>query len=264
MTIINNAVIWITGASGGIGEALAKACALQGAQVVLSARRAEELERVKASLINPDKHLIIALDITDLGACQHALDTIVARYGRLDWLVNNAGISQRALILDTTIETDRRLFDVDYFAQVQLTRLCLERLIASQGKVVFVSSVAGLVGTQYRGSYSAAKAALHLWANSLRAELGHTGLRVATVFPGFVNTDVSRNALTGNGTPLGEMDDAQANAMTADEFAAKTLHALLKDKPYIVVGGLKERFATWVGRLSPALLYRLIQKSRVR
>jgi dehydrogenase/reductase SDR family protein 7B len=264
MTTINHAVIWITGASGGIGEALAKACAKQGASVILSARRVEELERVKATLEHPDKHLTVALDVTDENACKQAMDTILARYGRLDWLINNAGISQRALILDTTTETDRRLFEVDFFAQVQLTRLALDALITHRGKVVFISSVAGLVGTQYRGSYSAAKAALHLWANALRAELGHTGLRVATVFPGFVKTDVSRNALTGDGSPLGAMDDAQAKAMTADEFAQKTLTALLKDKQYIVVGGLKERFATWVGRISPALLYRLIQKSRVR
>jgi short-subunit dehydrogenase len=132
------------------------------------------------------------------------------------------------------------------------------------GQLVFISSVAGLVGTQYRGSYSAAKAALHLWANSVRAELYNQGIRVAVVFPGFVKTAVSMNALTGSGEALGKMDDAQAKAMTADEFAVATVKALRKGKSYIVIGGFKEKLAAWVARLSPELLYRLIRKSKVR
>jgi dehydrogenase/reductase SDR family protein 7B len=154
---------------------------------------------------------------------------------------------------------------VDYFAQINLTRQALPLLLADGGgKVVFVSSVAGLVGTQYRGSYSAAKAALHLWANSLRAELFEQGLNVATIFPGFVKTDVSRNALTGDGSALGQMDDAQANAMSAEAFAGQAVKALLKGKNYIVIGGLKERLAALVCRLSPELLYKMIRKSKVR
>ncbi len=264
MTTITNKVIWITGASGGIGEALAIQFAALGAKVVLSARREDALEQVHLKMNNADSHLCLPLDITDTSACETALTAIKAQYGHVDWLINNAGLSQRALIVDTTIETDRRLFEVDFFAQLQLTRIALDTLVAQKGKIVFVSSVAGLVGTQYRGSYSAAKAALHMWGNSLRAELGDTGLTVANVFPGFVKTDVSINALTGDGKPLGEMDNAQANAMSAQEFAQKTLAALLKDKNYIVVGGFKERLAAWVSRFSPELLYKMIRKSKVR
>ena len=258
-------VIWITGASGGIGEALARELAADGARLVLSARRQSELERVRSSLANSAQHLLLPLDITDASAVNNAVDTIQQQIGGLDWLINNAGISQRALIVDTTIETERKLFEVDYFAQVNLTRQALPLLLADGGgKVVFVSSVAGLVGTQYRGSYSAAKAALHLWANSLRAELFEQGLTVATLFPGFVKTDVSLNALTGDGSALGTMDDAQANAMTADAFAEKAVKALLKEKNYILIGGLKERLAALVSRLSPELLYKMVRKSTVR
>ncbi|HEX5791892.1 MAG TPA: SDR family oxidoreductase [Rheinheimera sp.] len=264
-TALQHKVIWITGASGGIGEALARELAADGARLVLSARRQSELERVRASLANSTQHLLIPLDITDDTAVATAIETIQQQIGGLDWLINNAGISQRALITDTTADTDRRLFDIDYFAQVNLTRQALPLLLADGGgKVVFVSSVAGLVGTQYRGSYSAAKAALHLWANSLRAELFDQGLSVATIFPGFVKTDVSRNALTGDGSALGTMDDAQANAMSAEAFAEQAVKALLKGKNYIVIGGVKERLAALVSRLSPELLYKMIRKSKVR
>lgn len=261
----HNKVIWITGASGGIGEALARELAADGARLVLSARRHTELERVRASLANSHQHLLLPLDITDDAAIAAAIDAIKQQIGGMDWLINNAGISQRALIQDTSLETERRLFDVDYFAQVNLTKHALPLLLSDGGgKVVFVSSVAGLVGTQYRGAYSAAKAALHLWANSLRAELFDQGLTVATIFPGFVKTDVSRNALTGDGSALGTMDDAQANAMSADAFAEKAVKALLKGKSYIVIGGLKERLAALVSRLSPELLYKMVRKSKVR
>ncbi|MDX5406584.1 MAG: SDR family oxidoreductase [Chromatiaceae bacterium] len=265
MLSVKNKVIWITGASGGIGEALARELAADGARLVLSARRHTELERVRASLANSHQHLLLPLDITDDAAIVAAVDSIKQQIGGLDWLINNAGISQRALIQDTSLETERRLFDVNYFAQVNLTKHALPLLLSDGGgKVVFVSSVAGLVGTQYRGAYSAAKAALHLWANSLRAELVDHGLTVATIFPGFVKTDVSRNALTGDGTALGSMDDAQANAMSADAFAEKAVKALLKGKSYIVIGGLKERLGALVSRLSPELLYKMVRKSKVR
>lgn len=265
MMAVKNKLIWITGASSGIGEALARELAADGARLVLSARRQSELERVRSSLANSAQHLLLPLDITDASAVNNTVDTIQQQIGGLDWLINNAGISQRALIIDTTPDTDRKLFEVDYFAQVNLTRQALPLLLADGGgKVVFVSSVAGLVGTQYRGSYSAAKAALHLWANSLRAELFEQGLTVATIFPGFVKTEVSLNALTGDGTALGTMDDAQANAMTAEQFAEKAVKALLKGKNYIVIGGLKERLGALVSRLSPELLYKMVRKSKVR
>ncbi|MCC5825909.1 SDR family oxidoreductase [Alkalimonas sp.] len=262
---LHNQVIWVTGASSGIGEALARQLAALGANLVLSARREDELSRVQQQLAEPERHLCLVLDICDYPAHQAALDAVLARYGQLDWLINNAGISQRSLVMDTSQDTDRRLMEVDYFAQVALSRTALPQLLKQrQGQLAFVSSVAGLVGTQYRGSYSAAKAAIHLWANSVRAELFDQGIRVAVVFPGFVRTEVSANALTGDGKPLGSMDDAQANAMSADAFATKTIQALLKGKSYIVVGGRKERFGALLARLAPELMYKLIRRAKVR
>ncbi|MCH8537354.1 MAG: SDR family oxidoreductase [Alkalimonas sp.] len=261
---LQNKVIWITGASSGIGEALAIRLAELGASLVLSARRKTELQRVQQHLSEPDRHLCLPLDICDYPSQQTALEQIINHYGKLEWLINNAGISQRSLVMETSNDTDRRLMEVDYFAQVALSRTVLPQLLQQQGQLVFISSVAGLVGTQYRGSYSAAKAAIHLWANSVRAELYEQGIRVAVVFPGFVRTEVSINALTGDGSALGQMDDAQANAMTANEFAAQTIKALLKGKNYIVVGGRKERFGALLARLAPELMYKVVRRSRVR
>lgn len=258
-------VVWITGASSGIGEALAKQFAAQGAQVVLSARRAEQLERVQAQLLHPEKHLIVPLDVTDYAGLADAYAQVLTQTGRVDCLINNAGVSQRALICDTTDETDRKLMEIDYFAPVALTRLVLPQLLKQgSGHVIFISSVAGLLGTQYRASYAAAKGAIHLWANSLRAELADQGLRVSVIFPGFVKTNVSVAALTGGGTALGSMDEAQANAMTADAFAKQAVEALQAGRDYIVIGGLKEKAGVWLSRLAPTLMYKMIRKSKVR
>ena len=185
--------------------------------------------------------------------------------GKIDWLINNAGVSQRSLIMDTSEAVERQIMEVDYFAQTRLTRLVLPEMIAQGGgKIVMVSSIAGLVGTQYRGAYSAAKAAIHLWANSLRAELYDNGIEVATIFPGFIKTNVSINALTGDGSVQGTMDEATSNGLTATAFAKQVVKALSKDKEYIIVGGRQEKLATRVNRLSPPKLYKLIRQSQVK
>ncbi|WP_410210903.1 SDR family NAD(P)-dependent oxidoreductase [Aquirhabdus sp.] len=263
---LSNQTVWITGASSGIGEALAIACAARGANVVLSARRLDELERVKVACeeVGLGQFLAVALDVTDDVACDQAYFDISKQMGKVDWLINNAGISQRSLISDTLTAVDRKIMEVDYFSVVNLTRKVLPDMLKRRsGKVIFISSVAGLVGTQYRASYAAAKAAVHLWANSLRAEVGGQGIGVSVVFPGFVKTNVSVAALVGDGSEQGTMDDAQHTAMSANDFAEKTVKALLANREYIVVGGAKEKVAALLSRASPTLLYKVIRRSKV-
>ena len=162
-------------------------------------------------------------------------------------------------------DVERQIMELDYFAQTRLTRLVLPAMLEQGGgKIVMISSIAGLIGTQYRGAYSAAKAAIHLWANSLRAELYDQGIEVATIFPGFIQTNVSINALTGDGSALGTMDEATSKGLTASEFAKQVVKALSKGEEYIIVGGRQERMATRVNRLSPPKLYKLIRQSQVR
>lgn len=262
---LNNKVVWITGASSGLGKALAQECALQGAQIVLTARRKDELENVRQSLVNPDQHVSVVADITDETQVRHAYEQVLNEKGRIDWLINNAGLSQRALIADTTMQTERAIMEVDYFSQVFLTKTVLPTFLKQKsGRIAFVSSVAGLLGTQYRASYSAAKAAIHMWANSLRAEVADEGVGVSVIFPGFVKTNVSFNALNGEGKAQGHQDEAIENGLTAEDFARQTVEALLSNEEYIVIGGRKEKLGVLVSRLSPPTLYKMIRKMKVK
>ncbi|AOA57619.1 SDR family oxidoreductase [Acinetobacter larvae] len=262
---LQDKVVWITGASSGIGLACARLCAAAGAELILSARRQDVLEQVRQSLPNPDRHLVIPFDMQNEQQLQQAFTQVQASKGRIDWLINNAGLSQRALISETSMQTERKIMEVDYFSHIHLTKTVLPMLIAQQsGHIVFISSVAGLVGTQYRASYSAAKAAIHMWANSLRAEVQPLGIQVSVVFPGFVQTNVSFNALNGEGLAQNHQDDAIESGLNADDFAKEMLSALMKGREYIVVAGIKEKLGVWLSRLSPPLLYKMIRKVKVK
>jgi len=163
------------------------------------------------------------------------------------------------------MQTERAIMEVDYFSQVFLTKTVLPTFLAQKsGRIAFVSSVAGLLGTQYRASYSAAKAAIHMWANSLRAEVAQDGIEVSVIFPGFVKTNVSINALNGEGKAQGYDNEATANGLEADDFAKITIKALQQGQEYIVVGGRKEKLGVVVSRLSPKTLYKMIRKMKVK
>ncbi|WP_201618001.1 SDR family NAD(P)-dependent oxidoreductase [Psychrobacter urativorans] len=264
-TKFKDLTIWITGASSGLGEALSVELAKRGARIILSGRNSEKLEAVKKRCKKSHKHIVVPFDISDADQAKKAYQAAKAQAGKIDWLINNAGISQRSLIIETTEEVERQLMEIDYFAQTRLTRLVLPDMIAQgRGKVVMVSSIAGLLGTQYRGAYGAAKAAIHMWANSLRAELHDQGIEVATVFPGFIQTNVSINALTWDGTAQGTMDDATNKGLTATAFAKHVTKALIKGEEYVIAAGKKEKLAMMVNRLSPPKLYKLIRKSKVK
>ena len=257
--------IWITGASSGIGEALAIEFAKRGAKIILSGRNSEKLLSVQERCRNSERHIILAFDISDAEQAQKAYRSIKSQAIKIDWLINNAGISQRSLIMETAEDVERKIMEIDYFAQTRLTRLVLADMLAQGGgKVVMISSGAGLIGTQYRGAYSAAKAAIHLWANSLRAELHDKGIEVATIFPGFIQTNVSINALTGDGSVQGTMDDATDKGLSAKAFAKQACKALAKNQEYIIIAGRKEKLAMMINRLSPAQLYKLIRESKVK
>lgn len=257
--------IWITGASSGIGEALAVAFAKHGATIILSGRDNDKLKAVKQRCKQSKNHIIVPFDISDAKQAKEAYEKAKNHTGKIDWLINNAGVSQRSLIMDTDEDVEQKIMEIDYFAQTRLTRLVLPDMIAEgSGKIVMISSVAGLLGTQYRGAYGAAKAAIHMWANSLRAELHDKGIEVATIFPGFIQTNVSINALTGDGSIQGTMDEATSKGLSAIAFAKQAVKALAKGEEYIIIAGTKEKLATKVNRLSPPKLYKLIRESQVK
>ncbi|MCC2547393.1 SDR family oxidoreductase [Hymenobacter sp. BT175] len=258
-----NQVVWITGASSGIGEALAKSMARQGAQLVLSARNEAELRRVQLAC-SPAPVLVVPLDLADAASLPAKVEQVLAHYGRLDVLVNNGGVSQRSLALETSLDVDRRLMEVNYFGTVALTKAVLPRLINQRtGRIVVISSLVGKFGTPYRSAYAASKHALHGFFDSLRAELTGTGVGVTILCPGFIRTGVSVNALTGNGSALGTMDDATANGLDPTEFARRALLLIARGKDEAYIGG-KETLGVYLKRLAPGVFRKMLNKAKVR
>lgn len=223
--------IWITGASSGIGEGLARAFGKAGATVILSGRNREALARVAADV--PD-NVVLPFEATDL----EALPAIVHHAGAIDLLVNNAGISQRSLAEDTDFDVYRRIMEVDFFAPVALTKLVLPQMLArGSGHVAVVASVAGKVGSPQRTGYCAAKHAVMGFFDALRTEVSHRGVKVTTIVPGFVKTEIGVRALRGDGSVKGAGEDDVDAGITADEAAAIILDGMEKGLREIPVGG---------------------------
>ena len=257
-------VVWITGASSGLGEAMAREFNRKGTRVILSARRVEELERVRDACQDAEESVrILPLDIAEPGNFEDKVKRAVEFYGSVDMLINNAGISQRATALDATMETVRRLMEVNFFGTVGLTKALLPYMIEQKsGHIVVISSVMGKIGTKYRSAYAASKHALHGWFDCLRQEMYEHNIDVTLVCPGFVKTDVSRNALTATGEKLNEMGDAHEKAMTPEEFAEQILPKLAKRKEEITIGGV-EILTIYLKRFSPTLLNKILRRSKV-
>ncbi len=245
-------VIWITGASSGIGESLARVLSDQGAALILSARRRERLEALAAAL--PGPALVIPLDLTDTPSLPAAVAEAKAWRGHIDILVNNAGISQRARVEDTTVDTVRRVMEINFFAIVELTGLVLPIMLdQGSGHIVNMSSVAGYIATPLRSAYSASKHALRAWSDSLRSEVSGRGLSVTTICPGYIRTEISRSALRGDGTAKGTDDGLIANGMDATVAATKMAAAIHRRRREFFVGG-KEIYAVYLKRWLPGLV----------
>ncbi|AFT70232.1 NAD dependent epimerase/dehydratase family [Alloalcanivorax dieselolei B5] len=263
MASLADQVIWITGASSGIGEALAAEYARYGARLVLSARRREELERVRDALVNADQHLVLPLDLTDIDAMPAAVEQVMARFGRLDQVVHNGGISQRSLVRDTGVAVDQRIMAVNYFGAVALTKAVLPVFRAAKaGRFVVVTSLVGELPTPLRSAYSASKHALHGFFEALRAEEYDEGIRVTLVMPGFIRTQVSVNALVGDGSAQGTMDAAQEQGLAAEECARRVVEAVQRGRDQVIIAG-RERMGVYLKRWCPPLYRRLIRKIKV-
>ena len=262
MSKLKDKVVWITGASSGIGEALAISAAEQGARLVLSARRSAELERVRAACANPQQVAVLPLDLTDFDAAQ-ATASAERFFGPIDVLVNNAGISQRSTVLQTSMEVYRRIFELDFFACVALTKAVLPGMVArKRGQLVVISSVVGYVGTPLRSGYAAAKHALHGFYDALRAEVWREQVQVTLICPGFIKTKVSLNAITGDGGKHGVMDDGQLRGMEPAECARQIWAAVAAGREEALIGR-KEAFFVRIKRHLPGLLSYAIKRAKV-
>lgn len=252
---VTDKTVWITGASSGIGEALAGELSQRGARLALSARRTEELKRVRSSCAHPDQHVVIPLDLTVRDSMERAVDDVIAQFGHVDVMVHNGGVSQRSLAKDTDLAVDRRIMEINYFGAVTLTKLLLPPMLErGQGHFVAVSSLVGKFGTPMRSAYAASKHALHGFFDSLRAEVYEDGLRVTLVCPGFVKTKVGHNALTEDGTPLGKKKDVREIGMAPEKCARIIARAIQKEKDEIYFGGW-EQIAVYLKRWLPSGLF---------
>jgi dehydrogenase/reductase SDR family member 7B len=253
-------VVWITGASSGIGEALARAFAEEGARLVLSARRAEELERVRQSCARPEVHRVVPLDLTRGDTFPALAAEVLAQCGRIDVLVNNGGVGQRSLAVETALAVERQIMEVDYFGTVALTKAVLPTMRAQRrGHLVVVSSVMGYVGIPMRTSYAAAKHALHGYFDSLRAEVWREGIKVTLACPGYVRTALSNNALTATGAPHARTDRNQLRGIPAERCAAAIVRGVARGRAEVVVGGM-ETCGIWLQRFLPRLFARLVRR----
>ncbi len=258
-------VVWITGASSGIGEALALQFASQGARLVLSARREDELQRVKALCINngaaEDGVTVLPLDVTDHAAMPAAVESVVSTFGRVDMLINNAGISQRSRCEDTDMSVYRTIMEVDVLGPIAMTKAVLPLMLKQgSGHLVVTSSVAGKIGASRRTGYCAAKHAMMGFFDALRAENAYRGLRVTTITPGFIRTDVSVNALKGDGSEFGTTDDNIANGMDVTRCAEVIMKGFRKGNPEIAVGEGIEMKALWLKRFFPKTAFKMVAR----
>lgn len=257
MKYFEDKVIWITGASSGIGKAVALELAKQNCSLVLSARSLNALEEVAVECrLLGSKTLVLPLDLENAESeGPIALQKIHHEFGYPDILINNAGVSQRGLALETGISMDRKLMEINFFGSIILTKLVADVMVKRRfGIIVAISSILGDYGQELHSTYAAAKHAINGWYESFREEMKDTGVIVQIVSPGFINTEVSKNALLADGSKWNVMSPAQANGMNPATFAKKLLKGIESEKRKVYIGG-KELLAVLIHKFSPSLLF---------
>ena len=255
-----NKVVWITGASSGIGIEMARQLANKGAKVVLSSRNEAKLLEIQNTLTNSEVHLVVPLDLEQNSSFDILAKKVYDHFGQIDFLFNNGGLSQRSNVRETPIEVDRRIMEINYFGNIALTKAVLPYMEKQKsGHIVVISSIAGKFGFFLRSAYSASKHALHGFYESLRLEEEQYGINVTIACPGKINTSISINALNSSGDQHGEMDHNQETGMSAEECVSILLKAVSKNKKEVLIGN-KEIKAVTLKRLFPKIFWKVIRK----
>ncbi|MDR3715104.1 MAG: SDR family oxidoreductase [Puia sp.] len=258
MGFFQNKTIWITGASSGIGEALAYKFSAGGANLVLSSRRTAELERVRSGCANPERVKVLPLDLVDTASLQDRTAAAIAAFGAIDIMVHNGGISQRSLAIDTGLEIHRQVMELDYFSYVALTNHLLPHFVQKRsGHFVVMSSVMGKLGTPMRSSYAAAKHALHGYFDCLRAETAAQNIQVTVLTPGYIRTNISLNAITGDGSKLGVVGENIGHGLAPEKAAEQILRVIEAGKFETYIGKFgMEKIGLWMSRFFPGFVMR--------
>lgn len=251
-------VIIITGASSGIGLACAREFASRGAKISLAARNNEKLREIERELsVAGHEVLVTSTDVSREEDCKNLIEQTVNRFGRIDVLVNNAGISMRALFKDLDLSVLKQLMDVNFWGTVYCTKYALPYLLEARGSVVGVSSIAGFIGLPGRTGYSASKFAMHGFLHTLRTENLRTGLHVLIAAPGFTASNVRKSALTANGSLQGETPRAEEKMMSAEQVARHMARAIIKRKRSLILTFKEGKLAVFLNKWWPSLMERL-------
>ncbi|MCB0402622.1 MAG: SDR family NAD(P)-dependent oxidoreductase [Flavobacteriales bacterium] len=256
---LQNKIAWITGASSGIGEAIAYELAKHGCRLVLSGRKTGELERVaKATQLNPENVMILAIDLEHPDQAENWTNQVVAKFGRIDILVNNGGISQEGLALDTNAAVEAKIMNINYFGNVALSK-AVARIMKQQGggKIAVTTSIIGKFGLPGLSTYAASKHALYGFYDSFRLEVRKDNIRILLVAPGFINTRVTLNAVTPDGSTFNKNSPAQENGMETAAFARKYVAALRSNRTHKYIGK-KELLSIPFKTFFPKLFYNIM------
>jgi len=234
---INKKNVWITGASSGIGEAVARVCAEKGARLILSARSKDKLQALQRELPNSEQHIVVPIDLSDAEQIPACVNEVLDKIKTVDVLLNNGGVGQRGAAKDTILDVQRKVMEVNYFGTIAMTQAVMPAMIkARSGMIATVASVAGLVGGKSMAGYSASKHAIVGYMDCLRAEEAENGIKVLNICPGFVQTQISVNAMKGNGEPFAEMASSIKNGIPVIECAEKIVKAIEQEKAQVVIG----------------------------
>ncbi|WP_394995123.1 SDR family oxidoreductase [Emticicia sp.] len=260
MKKFENKVVWITGASSGIGEATAYQFAKEGATLILSARREDELLRVKQNTGLPSHQVfILPIDIENIEKISEKAKQAIEHFGKIDVLFNNAGISQRGSVLDTDISVYQKIFNLNFFGVIALTKAVLPFMKQQKsGQIAVTSSVSGKLATPMRSGYCASKHALHGFFDALRSEIYQDNISVTLICPGYIHTNISYNAVAADGSKFGKMDENQANGMSPEECASRIVEAIYKKRDEVYMGG-KEVLGVYLKRFFPRILSKLLR-----
>ncbi len=260
-TKFSGKTIWITGASSGIGRALALMFAGHETVLILSSRRKDELEKVAGECIScGSQAYVFPMDLSNPADVEATAKLVVSKFDKVDMLINNGGISQRSFVLETPVEIDRKVMETDFFSGVILTKAVLPGMVKNgSGHIVVISSITGLFGFPLRSAYAAAKHAMNGFYETLWAELHPSGIDVTIVCPGRVNTNVSLNAITSSGVAHGIMDHDIKKGITPEKCANLILKAIERKRKIVYIAG-KELLMVYFKRYIPWLFYKLVTK----
>ncbi|QHV93832.1 SDR family oxidoreductase [Spirosoma endbachense] len=251
-------VVLITGASSGIGRALAFAFGREGASIVICARKADALQEVSTDLQQAGISVLsLIADVSKESDVQQLIEQTIARFGRLDILINNAGISMRSMLIDTDPAVIQKVMDINFMGTVYATRYALPYILKTKGSIVGISSIAGYRGLPVRSGYSASKFAMNGFLEAVRTELLHSGVHVLTACPGFTASNIRVSALDAHGQAKGETMRDESSMMSAEECADHILRAVKSRKRELILT-TQGKFTVFINKWLPALADKLV------